>query len=491
MGLPLARILSIAGKRAATRWATFGACYNRPVRRSPGILAIGCLLSAAPAHADRATFHGTVVGSVATTDNVFATARANAEADAFMQVRPGMLFSYDAPRFIQVLTAEVEFLDYALHSDKPSVTFRAAWQGFYTPGPRSELTTSVDASTGQLNAMATRTTPDQTGINVLPPGRIDTRQGNATEYFSYQLGKDTRFSQTGFGRWTATKDADPNIAVTTDAYETGGSLALDHTFNHDTLAIEGGASYVYLKRIDPNGVQMGSRLDRQINPRAVLTWRHDINRLWSFNANGGGVWVFPVGTDPYNPGDKRRSSPFPVFGATLAYTDVWGHATLTAQRAVAPNLFIAENTATESALATLALPLPYLDKTPHARNPKLVGLGTLGLERTQLIDSEMGDLLGRFYVAHIDAGVGYTPKPGQTYGLRYELMYQTGDSVGTMIIPSFWRNTIFFTFSLRYPDEMAAQVPRRTQSMRSDRNDLSPLGAEPVVPDAAELPDGE
>lgn len=461
------------------------------MRRSHLIVAIGWLASAAPARADHATFHGTVVGSVATTDNVFATSRENAEADAFMQVRPGMLFSYDAPRFIQVLSGEVEFLEYVAHSDKPSVTFRAAWQGMYTPGPRSEMTGSVDASEGQINAITTRTSPDQTGLNVLPPGQVEMRTGNGTEYFTYQLGKETRISQTAFGRWTATKDNDPNIAVTTDAYETGGALSLEHSFEHDTLALEGGVSYVYLKRLDPMGVQMGSRLDQQLNPRAVLTWRHDINREWSFNADAGGVWVNPIGTDPYNPNDKRRSSPFPVFGATAAYTEAWGHVTVTARRSVAPNLFIAENTVDESALASIAMPLPWLDETPHARNPKLVGLASLGFERTQLIDSEMGDLLGRFYVGHIDAGVGYSPKPGQTYGLRYEFMYQTGDNIGTMVAPSFWRNTLFFTFSLRYPDEMAATMPKRQQSLRSDRKDLSPLG-EVVVPDPAEsLPDDE
>lgn len=460
------------------------------MRRSPAILAIGWLVSAAPARADHATFHGTVVGSVATTDNVFATTRDNAEPDAFMQVRPGMLFSYNAPRFIQVLTGEVEFLEYVAHSDKPSVTFRAAWQGLYLPGPRSELTTSVDVSSGQLNAMATRTSPDQTGINVVPTGQIDTRQGNATEYFSYQAGKDTRVSQSAFGRWFATQDADPMIAVTTDSYEAGGALSIDHSFEHDTLALEAGVSYVYLKRLDPNGVQMGSRLDQQLNPRAVITWKHDINREWSFNLDGGGVWVNPIGTDPYNPTDKRQSNPFPVFGGTLAYTEAWGHVTVSARRSVAPNLYIAENTVDESGIASLAMPLPWLDETPHARNPKLVGLASLGFERTQLIDSEMGDLLGRFYVGHLDAGVGYSPKPGQTYGLRYEFMYQTGDNIGTMIAPSFWRNTIYFTFSLRYPDEMAATMPRRQQSLRSDRNDLSPLGGEPVVPDPAEsLPD--
>jgi len=449
------------------------------------------MLAAAPARADHASYHGTVVGSVATTDNVFAAPREMAEPDIYMQVRPGLLFAYDSPRAIQELVGEVEFLEYVAHSDKPSVTFHAGWQGFFLPGPRSQVTTTVNASTGQLNAMTTRTTPDMAGINVVPPGEIDTRQGDASEYLSYQAGKDTRISETVFGRWTSTQDADPMVGVTTDAYEAGVTLAAEHTFGHDTVALDGGASYLWLRLLDPNGVQMGSRLDKQLNPRSSLSWRHDINRVWSFDASGGVVYVNPVGTDPYNPTDKRQANLFPTASATVAYSENWGLATLNVHRAVAPDLFIAENTLSEGVTATVAMPLPWLDEVPHARNPKLVGLGTIGVERSELIDSEKGGTLGTFNLAHVDVGVGWTPSPGQTYSVRYEFAYQTGDSTATMMIPSYWRNTLFFTFALRYPDRMAAQVPRRTQSLRSDRNDLAPMGAEPVVPDPAEaLPDG-
>lgn len=461
------------------------------MQRPPVILATGCLLAAAPVYADHATFNGTVVGNVATTDNVFAAPRDNAEPDVYMQLRPGMLFAYDSPRAIQELTGEVEFLEYVAHSDKPSVTFRAGWQGFFLPGPRSQVTTTVNASTGQLNAMATRTSPDMTGINVIPPGQIDTRQGDASEYLSYQAGKDTRVSQTLFGRWTATQDADPMIAVTTDAYEAGLTLGGEHTFNHDTIGLDAGASFLYLKRLDPFGTQMGNRLDQQFNPRGNVTWRHDINKQWSFNANGGAVYVNPIGTDPYNPTDKRKPNLFPTLGATVAYAENWGLATFNIRRSVAPNLFIAENTVNEGVTATVAMPLPWLDEVPHARNPKLVGLGSLGYERSSIIDSEAGGTLGTFNVVHVDAGVGWSPSPGQTYGVRYQFLYQNGNSTATMVVPSFWSNTLIFTFALRYPDRVAAQVPRRTESFRSDRKDLSPMGAEPVVPDPAEaLPQG-
>ena len=462
------------------------------MQRTPVLIATGCLLAAAPARADNTSLNGTVVGNVSTTDNVFATPRANAEPDVYIQVRPGLLFSYDSARAIQQLTAEAELLEYMAHSDKPSLTVSGGWQGFFLPGPRSQVTTTVHGSTGQLNAMSTRTSPDMAGINVLPAGAIDTRQGDASEYLSYQAGKDTRVSETVFGRWTATQDTDLMVAVTTDSYEAGASLGTDHTFGHDTVGLDAGGSFLYLKRIDPFGTQMGNRLDQQANPFGTISWRHDINKQWSFDANGGAVLVNPVGTDPDNPGDKRRSSVFPTLGATVAYSEPWGLATLNVRRAVAPNLYIAENTLDEGATATIAMPLPWLDETPHVRNPKLVGLGTIGVERSELIDPERGGTLGAFNVAHVDVGVGWTPTPGQTYGLRYEFVYQNGDSTATMIIPSYWRNTLIFTFALRYPDHVAGQVPRRTESFRSDRSDLAPTGAEPVVPDpAASLPQGD
>ena len=52
-----------------------------------------------------------------------------------------------------------------------------------------------------------------------------------------------------------------------------------------------------------------------------------------------------------------------------------------------------------------------------------------------------------------------------------------------MAVPDFLRNTFYFTFTLRYPEELQVRVPRRTNSVRADRKDLQPLGAEPVIVD--------
>jgi hypothetical protein len=156
-------------------------------------------------------------------------------------------------------------------------------------------------------------------------------------------------------------------------------------------------------------------------------------------------------------------------------------------------LLIAENTVDDTATAQLALPLPWLDDNPHLRTPKLVGMASLGVERTQLLDPNTSALDGQYYAGRVDAGVSYTPRPGFTYGVRYEYVYQNASQSATMVVPiapSYWRNTLYFTFTVRYPDRVAVQVPRQTESVRADRKDLAPVGAEPVVPDPTEaLPD--
>jgi hypothetical protein len=230
---------------------------------------------------------------------------------------------------------------------------------------------------------------------------------------------------------------------------------------------------------------MGSRLERQIVPRAQVVWRHDIDAKFSTSVDGGVAYVYPYGTDPYNPDDTRKSGWFPVGGGQVAYTDTWGLGSLLVRRDVSPNMLLAQNTINESAVLAAAVPLPWLSHGNRLM-PRLLGAGTFGVQRTRLIDTMTGDAASSFKVARVDAGVIFNERPGISYGLRYEFMYQTGDSESaTGPIPGFWRNTLFFSVSIRYPFEVAAELPKqRKKSARADRSDQG-LGAEPVVPESA------
>ena len=460
------------------------------MRRSLQVIAI--CLGSAPAWADHGSIYATVSGDVAVTDNVFAVpSDANPEADVFFNVRPGVLAAYDSPRMIHEVAAEVDLIEYVLHSSSPSLNLRGSWKGFFTPGPRTELLLEADGSTGQVNSLTAHASPDQSGIGVTPVGTTDVRQASAGEYLTWQASKDTRTSETAFARWTATDDG-LAAPTTTDSAEIGISLNFERVFHHDTLGIDLGGSYLRFEVLAPQvaGTQ-GSELAQQLNPRATAVWRHDISKVWSTNLDAGVVYVNPVGTDPYsNAPTDQGAHPYPIFGGILAYTDVWGRATFDIHRAVSPNLLIAENTVSERAILSFALPLPWLDANPHMSSPKLAGLATVGVERDQLIDPTTAMLFGQFDVFHADLGLNWNPRPGQTYGIRYEFLYQRGDNAAaaatTMLEPTFHRDTVYVTFALQYPTRLPARVPQ-TQSMRADRMDLVPTssgGAEPVVPDA-------
>jgi hypothetical protein len=391
---------------------------------------------------------------------------------------------------IHELVAEVELLEYALHSDEPSVTGHFGWRAFYLPGPRSQVTTNVEGNSGELNALSSRSSPDQTTVGVTPAGPIDVRIADGSEYLSWIVAKDTRLSQSLFGTYTSTDDnvVSPGPTKTTAA-EAGGAFGIEHNFRSDSIGLEAGASVLRFERVAAPGVDPPSRLDRQLNPKVIGIWRHDIDKHWSVNADGGLVYVHPYGKDPYNPMAVRHPGTFPIIGGVVAYTEQWGRAILSVRRTVAPNLLIAMNTVDDIALAQVALPLPWLDPDVHLRTPKLVGLGSFGLERTQLVDPTSGMTNGDYQLARIDAGLAYTPRPGQTWGVRYEATYQHASSIANSILPtapSYFRNALYFTFALRYPDRIAATVPRRSESVRADRKDLSPVGAEPVVPDPIE-----
>ncbi len=459
------------------------------VRRSLQVIAI--LLASAPAWADRSSLYATANGDVGVTDNVFAVpSNANPEADVFFDVRPGVMAAYDTPRMIHELSAELDILEYVIHSDSPSLTFRGGWKGFFAIGPRTDLLLQADGGTGRVSALSERSSPDQTPVAVTPGGTTDLRQASAGEYLSYQASQDTRTTQSAFARWTATTDG-LAMPTTTDSAEIGVSFGFERTFHHDSLGVDIGGSYLRFEEIAPPAPITANRLDRELNPRATALWRHDISKKWSSNLDGGVVYVNPVEADPYlsAPADQG-AHPYPIVGGALAYTDVWGRASLDVRRNVSANLLIAQNTVSDRAMIQLALPLPWLDANPHMASPQLAALASVGIEREQLVDPTTAALFGQFDVAHADVGLSWTPHPGQTYGLRYEFIYQRGDNTAasiTMLEPTFHRDTLYFTFALQYPSRLIAHVPK-TQSMRSDRSDVTPFGApgaEPVVPDAA------
>jgi hypothetical protein len=437
------------------------------------------------AHADHHGFHFTLSGDVAYTDNVFAQS-SGAEGDAYGTIRPGVLFAYDAPRMIHDLAAEIELLDYARHSDSYSVTGRAAWNGLFLPGPRTSILTDASFATGKTTALNARDPSDVTQIVVTPAGQIDTLQVGADESLSYTAGKATRLGQNFFSRYGTTDDG---MGSTTDTRAVGLSGTYERTSGYDLYGATVGLEWLRLERAVPGGDaggEQGNRLDRQINPRAMASWRHDWGRTWSTALDAGLVYVIPYAKDPNAPAAEEETSLLPQGDATVAYTDLWGRASLGVHRTVAPNQFLAQNTVNTGVSAQVGVPLPWL--TPPGHNPVLAALGTAGFEQTKIVDTESTDPSSTFDIFRADVSVAYAPKPNETFSLRYEYSHQTGNANADMLTPSYSKQTVYFTFAFRWPDRVEGAVPQIRQSNRADRSDLAPVGTEPVVPQGYEQP---
>ncbi|MBX3155765.1 MAG: hypothetical protein KF773_07190 [Deltaproteobacteria bacterium] len=415
-----------------------------------------------------------------------------------MTLRPGLLFAIDGPRAVHEIATQVEVLEFVRHSDEPSISFRAGYRAQFTPGPRSQVVLQANGQSGVVTAIQARSAADQTIVQVQPAGRVDSQNADATQLFGYEISRELRFNQTLFarasrtddnGRDPATQASDPTI---TQSYDVGAALGIERVWVANSLSFEVGTSWLRLEReassfIDAmNDPLTRSRLDRQINPRARATWRHDFNQRWSTAADGGVVVVFPYG--PRDAMADAAQGVFPTGGLAVSFAEVWGRTTLAVRRDVAPNLLLAQNSVNSTAALSFVLPLPFLQDP--LRQPRLIALASVGVGRTELIDAASADVVSRIDNGRLDFAVGYTPRPGFTYGVRYELVLQSADDRSQLAnIQGFSRSQLSFTFQLTYPNRIGTDPLRRaTQGVRADRSDAVPLGVEQVVP---EVPDGE
>lgn len=419
------------------------------------------------------------------TDNVLSVplGAENREGDVLLTVRPGLLFTYAMPRWMNELNAELELTRYVGQSDQPTIAARGGWKSIILKSPLSEIILDANINRSVVSAIGAATVPQDTSVALLPINQVTALEGGFTEYASKTLTRELRMYQTAFAR--AGKSDDEGMPRTiVKSGEVGMAWGLDRSFKRDAISVEFGASVLRLDR-NPEAPQ-GGRDDHQINPRGRATWRHDYSRKISSSLDAGLVVVVPYGTDKYHPDEERTLGTFPLLGAQVAYTDVWGVSTASVRRDVTPNLFVAANTVNDTASLSVAVPLYWLENNRRAQ-PKLAGVGSFGIQRTQLIEPVTSDLQSSFIVSRVDAGIQYAPKPGFSYSLRYEMMYQTSQRGSSTIGEpqrGFLRNTVYLSASVRFPADVAVRVPkRRTSSVRADRKDTAPFGAEPVIPD--------
>lgn len=438
-------------------------------------------LVSAPAHAGGYSLH--VVGSAqaAWTDNLFSVpsdsdgtgALPAHEGDIYYQLRPGALFTYETPRTVHNLSVDVEANLYTEHTEAWSLQQIVGWRGFILTSPRSEVNASAQYATGELNALSTRNAASDGMVPTVPTSdsggstfvSIDVGEG-----LNYTATRELRLTQGLRARRFTTTDALDN---NTDGIEIGGNVGADRSWQYSAASIQLASSFVTLERVTPTLTEAND----QVNASAILSWRRDFGPRWSALLDTGVTSIIPLD-------EEDQLVVQPTVGAQVGYFPNWGSSGLAVRRSVAPNLYLAENTITDSAIANAWLPLPWLASDPH--RPKLSVQGTIGASRTRLINTRTGDIESGFDVYAGDVALNYVPREGVTIALRAQHLRQVADESAAMEVVSYARNTVMLSIAGRFPERLAAEVPMRA-SLRVDRSNVTAVGEE-VAP--AQAPGG-
>jgi hypothetical protein len=323
---------------------------------------------------------------------------------------------------------------------------------------------------GETNSF--RPDEGEAAVDLVPSG-TDFLSIDATETLRYQLDPDWRLTQTASGRQLATETGPASARVPIDGREVGASVGGDRAWKKDGLGATVGVDYIVLT--EPG------RTSHQIDASLEAAWRRDLSEHWTWMLRAGLTSIFPILDQEGDP--QRASVHTPTVAGTLAWFPTWGSLRLDAQRVVAVNMFLAQNTIADELTLSAWLPIPYFVDDPLA--PIFTTSAGVGGRRSQLVDLA-ADERESAYSYSADLALHYAP-PRAPYGvsLRYTFFHQTQDAgVAEPAFAEYTRNTVLLEVHGRWPAAQAATYPQR-DPLRVDGSDITPMAAEEA---AAEPP---
>ena len=410
----------------------------------------------AVARADEWSLHLLGAGMMGWTDNVFSAPdepvatpggeTVGVESALYYQITTGALFSYERPRMVHEVSYELDANFYPGHGGATALSHRAGWRGHFLTGPRSDLGATALYSMGQTSAVVSREAMPNTGAR--QSGSSDFVQGDLTETFNYSISRPLRLTQGALARRYENKD---DYNTTSTGMELGGSLGIDRAWRYNAVGLLANVRYVDLAtRTEPENMPAVITGSDSMNVQGVLSWRRDLGRHWSSLLDGGATVLVPI-----NEGDRTVAQP--TFGGQLTYFPDWGQAYVQVRRSMAPNLYIAQNMITDSAVLSVGMPLPWLTDDPA--QPRLTIQGTGGVTRTQVVDLSNADTDAGFDVIVADLAVAYTPRNAVAMALRAQHLRQDATGDNALVGFDYDRTTVMFTIYARWPDRLAGEVP--------------------------------
>lgn len=425
---------------------------------------IAAAAASRPAAADR-SLQALISVSSGYTDNVLQVpdnpadpmATGAVSSDAFANVAPGLMFSYQGPRVTQVLIYTLNIRLYAQASEANSFSNTLNYGVAIPLTPRASVGFDLSASHGRLNAF--NTAPQNANIGAQAPDAAYV-QASAGENYSYELTRSWQFQQSlGSSVYKPTDDSAQNgIRATLDA-----GLGLSKTFNFNSLTLTGRGTYSYIEQgEDADGNDLENQKTILAGPQ--LRWVHDLSLDFSTDAMIGA-------TVSMRADDFENREVFPIGSAFLRYTHDRYAAAIGYSRAVATNIIVGDTEATHVVEARGVVPVPVKHK---AFLDRLAASGAVGYINGETLrdPNEAGEDINGHTVAWIgDVALLWQTNDAISLSARYQIAWQNRDDPFLLMMedPERTRRQQFTVIlEGRYPTRQAAELPKDS-STRVDK----------------------
>lgn len=453
------------GERAASCPAAPGRAGAR--RRVAVLLGLG-LGVAADARANPYSVHVEAAASVAWTDN---TANRPEVADVagetlpesgfFTQLRPALLFTYEAPRSVHVSAASVDIN--LFETQEPANTYNGSLvhNSLFALSPVTEAGLGATLGFGRVDPLILQQVGQVQGDTTFVSGALN-------ESVRWQATRDWRFDQ-GFGLSLVRTEQGGGETL---ASSVSMSLGADRAWARTSLGLVSNTSYVTIDQSGNDSTQLITGVSANV--------RRDLGPVWSLSAAAG--MGFIVVTEQPEPPNEETFAYTPTGSVTVNYSQPLGTVTAnvsaTVGHAITPNLLLGNVTNTSSATLEAGVPLPWIWRE---REPVVAIAGSLGVAHSR---PSLGGGEPNWNSYFANAVTTWSVDDGLSLALRYQFARTdvygaTGDMMNGVVQPpeDFFRHTILIEASGRFPSRQAAQLPDRVPR-RVDRSNETPIGGE-------------
>lgn len=368
-------------------------------------------------------------------------------SDAFANIAPGIIFSHEGTRVVQVLRYTLSIRLYYEASSANSFSNALVYGAIVPLSPRAGLTYDLSASHGRLNAFDTA--PQNTPAQTQAQGDQSFAQVATGLGYNYQLTRSWQYQQSIGASLYQPLDDTIQIGrrVSADA-----GIGLSKTFNFHAFTLTGRGTYSVVDQgEDLGGNDIPDQKTFLAGPE--LRWVHDLSEDFSTDAMIGMTMAWPQG-------QFERRQEYPVGAAYLRYAHDRYAASIGYRRSVATNVVLGETEATHIGEARGVIPLPFDDRLSMSG-----ALAYANGESIGITDVNTGQEVTGTTVQWIgDVSVTWQMTDGIGTSLRYQQVRQTRDDPRIMTDDGQEERTrrqqITLMLEGRYPTRQAAELPR-------------------------------